>query len=114
MTPRPAPVQVNPADVARDLGAALFRDGKYPAARDVFLTVVQNYPNDARLWYFAALANGLSSGDWAGESERLVRRGLACEQAGTPKRPEIDAQFSTLTREQGKDWLEGWRKRAPQ
>jgi TolA-binding protein len=112
MVSRSAPDQVSPADIARDLGAALFREGKYPAAREVFLTLVQNYPNDARLWYFAALANGLTSGDWTGESEGMVRRGLACEQKGTPKRSDIDAQFSTLTKEQGKDWLEEWRKRA--
>ena len=112
MAPRPAPDPVSAIDVARDLGAALFREGKYPAAREVFLMLVRNYRDDARLWYFAALANGLTSGDWTGESERLVRRGLACEQAGTPKRPDIDAQFTALTREQGKDWLEEWRKRA--
>jgi TolA-binding protein len=112
MVSRSASDQVSPADIARDLGAALFREGKYPAAREVFLNVVQNYPNDARLWYFAALANGLTSGDWTGESEGMVRRGLACEQRGRPKRSDIDAQFSTLTKEQGKDWLEEWRKRA--
>jgi TolA-binding protein len=111
MVSRSAPEQVSPADIARDLGAALFREEKYPAARDVFLTLVQNYPNDARLWYFAALANGLTSGDWAGETERMVRRGLACEERGRPKRSDIDAQFSTLTKEQGKDWLGEWRKR---
>ena len=110
-----SPVQspeVSPADIARDLGAALFREEKYPAARDVFLTLVQNYPNDARLWYFAALANGLTSGDWTGESERMVRQGLACVQRGRPKGSDIDAQFSALTKEQGKDWLDEWRKRA--
>ena len=112
MVSRSAPDQVSPADIARDFGAALFREGKYPAAREVFLTLVQNYPNDARLWYYAALANGLTSGDWTGESERMVRRGLACEQEGRPKRSDIDAQFSTLKREQGKDWLGEWRKRA--
>jgi TolA-binding protein len=112
MVSRSAPDQVSPADIARDLGAALFREGKYPAAREVFLTLVQNYPNDARLWYFAALANGLTSGDWTGESEGMLRRGLACEQRGRPKRSDIDAQFSTLTKEQGKHWLEEWRKRA--
>jgi TolA-binding protein len=114
MVSRSAPAQVSPADIARDLGAALFRDRKYPAARDVFLTLVQVYPNDARLWYFAALANGLSSDNWAGDTESMVRRGLACEQKGMPKRSDIDAQFSTLTKETGKDWLGEWRKRASQ
>ncbi len=114
MVSRSAPEQVSPGDIARDLGAALFRAGKYLAARDVFLTLVQNYPNDARLWYFAALANGVTSGDWTGETERMVRRGLACEQRGSPKRSDIDAQFSTLTKETGKDWLGEWRKSASQ
>lgn len=108
----PAPEPVNPADLGRDLGAALFRQGKYPAAREVFLTVGQNYPNDARLWYYAALASGLTSGDWTGESVVLVRRGIACEQKGSPKGPEIDAQFAALTKEQGKEWLDEWRKGA--
>jgi hypothetical protein len=112
MVSRSAPNQVSEVDMARDFGAALLREGKYAAAREVFVTLVQNYPNDARLWYFAALANGLASGDWAGESERMVRQGLACEQRGSPKRSDIDAQFSTLTKDQGKDWLEEWRKRA--
>jgi TolA-binding protein len=112
MVSRSAPVQVSPADIARNVGAALFREGKYPAAREVFLVLLQNDPNDARLWYFAALANGLTSGNWAGDSEGMVRRGLACEQRDMPKRSDIDAQFSTLTKEQGKDWLEEWRKRA--
>jgi TolA-binding protein len=112
MASRSASDQVSPADIARDLGAVLFREGKYPAAREVFLTLVQNYPNDARLWYFAALANGLTTGDWTGESERMMRQGLACEHRGSPKRPDIEAQFSTLTSEQGKNWLQEWRKRA--
>ncbi len=110
---RSAADQVSPTDSARDIGAALFREGKYAAAREVFLALVQNYPNDARLWYFAALAHGMTSGDWTGECDRLVRRGLACEQTGNPKRSDIDAQFSTLTKEQGKEWLEEWRKRSP-
>ncbi len=114
MVSRPAPAQVSPVDIDRDLGAALFREGKYPAVREVFLILVRNYPNDARLWYFAALANGLTSGDWGGESEGLVRRGLACEQRGMPKGSDIDAQFSTVTREQGKVWLDEWRKCASQ
>ena len=113
IVPRSPPVQVSGADIVRGLGAALFRDGKYPAAREVFLILVQNDPNDARHWYFAALANGLTSGNWAGDTESMVRKGLACEQKGMPKRSDIDAQFSTLTKEVGKDWLEEWRNRAP-
>jgi tetratricopeptide (TPR) repeat protein len=112
MVPRPAPAQFSPADIARGIGVALFREGKYPAAREVFLILAQNNPNDARLWYFAALANGLTSGVWTGDSENLVRRGIACEQKGLPKRSDIDAEFSALTKEQGKDWLEEWRRTA--
>jgi hypothetical protein len=108
-----APIQVSPADTARDLGARLFRDGKYPAAREVFLILLQNDPNDARLWYFAALANGLTSGNWTGDTEAMVRRGVACEQKGMPKRSDIDAQFSTLAKDKVKDWLEEWRNRVP-
>ncbi len=114
MVSRPAADQVSPADIGRDLGAALFGQGKYAAAREVFLNLVQSYPNDARLWYFAALANGVTSGDWTGETLTLLRRGLACEQKGSPKRSDIDAQFSTLTKETGKDWLAEWRKSASQ
>jgi hypothetical protein len=114
MVSRSAPDQVRQVDMARDFGAALFREGRYAAAREVFLALIENHQNDARLWYFAALANGLTSGEWTGESERMVRRGLECEQGGRPKRSDIDAQFSTVTKEQGKDWLEDWRRRAGQ
>jgi TolA-binding protein len=109
---RPAPDQVSPGDIARDFGAALFREGRLAGAREIFLALIENYPNDARHWYFAALANGLTTGNWTGESERMVRRGLECEKGGKPKRSDIDAQFSTLTKEQGKDWLGEWRKLA--
>jgi len=104
--------KVNPTDGARELGAALFREGKYAAARDVFLNLVQNDSDDARLWYFAALSNGLTTTEWTGDTERLVRRGVEREKAGTPARAEIEAQFSALKREQGKDWLKDWRNRA--
>lgn len=113
MAARSASDQVRPADVGRNLGAALFREGKYAAAREVFLDLVQNEPDDARLWYFAALAHGMSSGDWTGEAGRMVRKGMASEQKGSPKRSDIDATFAELTKEQGKQWLDEWRKRIP-
>ena len=56
----------------------------------------------------------MTSRDWTGETEGMVRRGLACEQRGSPKRSDIDAQFSTLTKETGKDWLAEWRKTGSQ
>ena len=80
---------------------ALFREGKYPASAPVFLTLVQNYPNDARLWYFVALANGLTSGDWTGESERRVRREFRvrterqAEAAPGHRRPILDVDEGT-------------------
>ena len=114
IVPRPAPLRSARLTSPGTWAPLCFVTGNTPRRGEVFFTLVQQYPDDARLWYFAALAHGLVSGDWTGESAGMVRRGLACEQKGSPKRSDIDAQFSTLTKEQGKDWLEDWRKRASQ
>jgi hypothetical protein len=92
-------------------GTALFAEGKYAEARNVFLKHAEAHPDDARLWYGAALANGLATRDWRGDSERLVKMGLEREQAGTPGRAEIEAHFADLSRTQGREWLAWWRKR---
>jgi hypothetical protein len=99
------------ADGALAVGATLFREGKFAPAREVFLALTRDKPADARFWYYAALSTGFATGDWAGETERLVRRGLEYERAGTPTRAEIDAQFAQLGTEQGKPWLNHWRAR---
>jgi hypothetical protein len=93
-------------------GAALYREGKFAQARDVFLKQAADAPDDARLWYSAALANGFATGDWGGETARLVQRGVERERAGTPGRAEIDALFRDLPPDQGGDWLRGWREQA--
>jgi TolA-binding protein len=93
---------------------SLFEDREYAAARDAFLRLTEEDPDDARAWYFAALANGFATGDWRGETERLVKRGVERERAGTPTRAEIDAAVADadLTAATGKDWLAAYRKRA--
>jgi hypothetical protein len=105
-------VDDNSGDQPRMRGVDLFEKREFARARDVFLGQAADTPDDARLWYYAALANGLATGDWRGETERLVRRGVECEHAGTPGRPEIDAQFAVLTEERGGQWLREWRKLA--
>jgi TolA-binding protein len=93
-------------------GAALFKEGQYARARDAFLEQAEATPDDARLWYYAALANGAATRDWRGETERLVKRGIDRERAGTPARAEIDAAFAGLGNEQVAEWLRAWRERA--
>ena len=74
--------------------------------------MTQDLPDDARVWYFTALANGLATKQWTGETEELVARGVEREKAGTPPAADIDAAFSDLTRANGKDWLAYYRRRA--
>jgi hypothetical protein len=93
-------------------GAALFEERRYAEARDVFLEQIKATPDDARLWYYAALANGSATRDWKGETERLVKRGMERERAGTPGRAEIDALLDEVPSAQAVQWLRAWRQRA--
>ena len=70
------------------------------------------HPDDARVWYYSALANGLATKQWKGETEELVNKGVDCEKSGNPAAAEIDAAFSNLTKANGQDWLAYYRKRA--
>jgi hypothetical protein len=100
------------ADHALALGSALFKGGHFAQARDILVKQAAATPDDARLWYSAALANGLATNDWQGESERLVRHGVDREKAGTPPKVEIDALFSGIGEQQGGRWLREWRQHA--
>jgi len=93
-------------------GAALFEERRYAEARDAFLEQIKATPDDARLWYYAALANGSATRDWKGETERLVKRGMERERAGTPGRAEIDALLDEIPSAQAVQWLRAWRQRA--
>lgn len=112
VAPKPEKDLAKVSAEAREKGLALFSEGKFLEARDAFLKQTVEVPDDARNWYFAALANGFGTGSWDGETMRLVTRGVEREAAGTPPRAEIDAAFVTLNQPQGKAWLKGWRDRA--
>lgn len=107
---------IRPTDLKLDMLAMqgaidLFKAKKWSEARDAFAKLQSQYPNDATVWYYSALCNGFATGQWLGETERLVTVGLAKEKAGQPNSSTIDSAFSGLTRETGKDWLAGYRQR---
>ena len=112
-TPIPAAVASVDAQTM-DQAVDLFKKGKFAEAKDAFTRLQAVLPDDARVWYFSALANGLATRDWKGESERLVTTGMAKEKSGSPDRAKIDATFSDLTTNTGKDWLTYYRSRAAQ
>jgi hypothetical protein len=94
------------------LGIELFGQKKYDNASETFDTLTRTEPHDARVWYFAALSRGFATGDWKGQTEKLVTEGVEREKAGTPEKSKIDSAFADLTAETGKDWLAFYRRRA--
>ncbi len=100
------------ADASLEAGIARFRQGQYQEAYDLFRRMLQARPNDARPWYFAALSYGLASGDWGPATQTMVNEGVKHEKAGQPPKPEIDAALGGLNKENGKEWLDFYRRRA--
>jgi K+-transporting ATPase ATPase C chain len=91
---------------------AAFKAGRFSEAADGFRSAANAHPDDARAWYFAAIANGLATRKWDGLTEELVTKGMERERAGSPPTAVIDAAFSDLTKATGKDWLAYYRQRA--
>lgn len=83
-------------DATLELGIDLFEAGRYAQAREVFRRLQRQRPNDARIWYFSALSNGLITHDWGGETERLFEQAAQRERAGTPSKAKIDAALTGL------------------
>ena len=102
---------VNIEGLAMEQAVELFNAKKYTEAKDAFMKLQAVFPNDARVWYYSALANGFSTGKWLGETERMVETGLDKEKAGQPSTAKVDAIFANLTPSTGRDWLAGYRKR---
>src|SRR4051794_34822144 len=101
----------NAQDAAMGWGTELFSRGKYAEALKFFEKLQANHPDDARVWYYSALAQGFTTHNWLGQAERLAEKGIACERAGTPGTPRIDIAFTSLTVANGKDWLAAYRRR---
>ena len=99
-------------ETALESGVSRFREGKYREAYEVFRKLIQSNPDDARVWYYAALSYGLATGDWGKMTETMVQEGVAREKAGKPPKPEIDSAFAGLTKQTGKEWLDFYRRRA--
>ncbi len=108
----PRTEDVNTADAAMGQAVDLFKQGKYKEANDAFVKLSQDDANDARVWYYAALSNGLATRAWKGDTETYVKKGVEREKAGSPTADKIDPVFAELTKTTGKDWLAGWRKLA--
>jgi TolA-binding protein len=108
----PAPAPAADADgTALARGADQFKAGRYREAADAFRKLAASEPQDARVYYYAALANGAATNNWRGETERLVTRGVELERAGTPRASEIDSTFAGLPASM-KGWLDTYRRRA--
>ena len=89
----------------------LFKRGQYGPARDAFGKLQQATPNDARVWYYGAVINGVLTSNWEGETAQLVARGVEQEKAGRPDATKINAAFADLN--PGiKGWLDAYRARA--
>jgi TolA-binding protein len=106
---RPEPAA---APAPLEAGITLFKEKSYGRASEYFKELTKDKPEDARVWYFAALARGLSTRDWTGQTEQLVTQGVDREKAGKPARAQIDSAFADLTAETGKDWLAFYRQKA--
>ena len=102
---------VNIEGLAMEQAAELFNAKKYTEAKDAFMKLQAVFPDDARVWYYSALANGFATGKWLGETEQMVNTGLGKEKAGQPSSDKIDAIFAKLTPSTGRDWLASYRKR---
>ncbi len=104
--------KADPGDSAFESGVSQFRDQRYRDAYSVFRRLLLTQPDDARIWYYAALSYGLTTRDWGGEAAVMAKEGVAREKASKPPRSEIDSAFAGLTKETGKEWLDFYRRRA--
>lgn len=108
----PPPTVESLPDAAWAEGVALFKSGRYSEANNVFRQLQSSRPTDARVWYYSALATGMTTGDWTGAAREQVEHGVKCERAGTPEKNQIVAAFTGLTEAQGRRWLEAYREKA--
>jgi len=102
------------ADVETRLTQAveLFRKNEFGPAREEFAKLRTSDPDDARVWYYSALATGFATNEWGQDSDtlRFVNRGMELERQGKPDKSSIDAAFADLA-PSAKAWLDAFRDR---
>jgi uncharacterized protein YoxC len=103
-----SPPAADPGAAVLAEGSSLFKASNYTQAVDAFKKAVDAGSKDARIYYYAALSHGMSTNDWAGETDTLARRGSELEKAGTPKAADIDSAFNALPANL-KKWLDFYR-----
>jgi hypothetical protein len=104
--PRPA------AGLTFESGVELFHRGEYKEAYAIFRNLLQSQAEDARIWYYAALSYGLSSGDWGRATQMMAEQGAAREKENKPPKSQIDDALAGLSKETGRDWVDFYRLRA--
>ena len=118
--PKPAPTATATEPVKPEVdqtaksmteGTDLFKAGKYKEAGEVFKKLEAADVKDARVYYYAALSNGLSTNDWKNETLKTAAKGAELEKAGVTKPAEIDTAFADLPATL-KPWLTFFRKAA--
>lgn len=111
--PAPAAADTKPDDWGAALaqGADLFKAGKYKEAQEVFQKLAAADSKDARVYYYAALLNGLTTGDWQKETPKIAAKGAELEKSGATKPADVDASFAALP-DTLKPWLAFFRKAA--
>ena len=107
-SPKPTTLAGAPALAA---GIALFKEGRYQDAGEVFKKLESTSPNDARVSYYRAFIRGLTTNDWQGETLELAAKGASAEKAGMTKPADVDSAFADLPANL-KDWLSFFRRQA--
>jgi TolA-binding protein len=103
------PEDVNVADSGINDAVDLFKAGKYKEASEAFKKLTETNPDDARVWYYAALSRGSATNQWTGETTKMVEKGMEREKAGSPESSKIDSLFAPMN-PAFKPWLDAYRK----
>lgn len=110
--PPAAPAAAGTTESELTRAAELFRRAEYGPALQILQRLQRSTPEDPRVWYFSALATGLSTGVWTGEAVRLVERGVEQERADpTTTSQQVETAFTGLKQPNAKDWLDYYRRR---
>ncbi|AGA28865.1 hypothetical protein [Singulisphaera acidiphila] len=101
-----------PSDGDITTGINAFKASRYKEASDLFRALTVSRPDDARVWYYAALSHALATNQWKDETIRLFNKAVEREKAGTPAKALIDASLASVTEPSVKKWVDYFRRAA--